>query len=82
MKPENKERYICPFPDCGKAFWKDEDQLDMCPEHRKLVNDLLWINQHVKFKPKETKAGLHLPGEEKVPSLDEIVKVMEREKKG
>lgn len=39
-------RYVCPFPDCGKTFWKAEGQPDVCPDHRKLLKDIAFALSH------------------------------------
>ena len=43
MKNENEERFICPFPNCGKTFWKADGEANCCPYHRQLIKDVLYI---------------------------------------
>jgi hypothetical protein len=53
MNRQNEEpRFICPFPDCGKVFWKAPGKPDCCPGHRQLIKDVVFITSHLqKVKP-------------------------------
>lgn len=54
-----EKRYICPFPDCGKVFTKQEGKPDCCPDHRRFITDWLYVNAHV--KPATTPGGIVIP---------------------
>ena len=38
----------CPFPDCGNSFVVIEGQPNVCPEHRKMINDFIFIFNRVR----------------------------------
>jgi len=44
----DETRYQCPFPGCGRAFWKEPGQPDLCNEHRRFVSDLVFALNHLK----------------------------------
>ena len=42
------KRYICPFPGCGRAFWKEEGKDDLCNYHKQFVGDLVFALNHLR----------------------------------
>ncbi len=57
----DEPRYICPFPNCGKVFWRVPNQPDCCPEHRQFISDVYFVQEHVHRKPAELPGGLVVP---------------------
>jgi len=49
-KKKDEKKFICPFPDCGKTFWKEPGKPDACPAHRQLIADVVHILNHLKPK--------------------------------
>ena len=43
-----RDRRPCPFPDCGKSFVVIEGQPNVCPEHRKMINDVVFIVNRIR----------------------------------
>ncbi len=64
-----EKRYICPFPDCGKVFTKQEGKPDCCPDHRRFIADWLYVNAHI--KPIAIPNGLVVPGSK---AYDQVVR--------
>ena len=44
----NEARFHCPFPGCGKIFWNEPGKPNVCPDHRKLIADVMFILDHTK----------------------------------
>lgn len=44
----DEPRYHCPFPGCGKTFFKVEGEPSVCPTHRQMIKDVVFILQHLK----------------------------------
>jgi len=53
----NETRYACPFPGCGRAFWKEEGKPNACNDHRKLINDVMFIMDHTTTRAKVEEEG-------------------------
>lgn len=51
-KEKEEPRFICPFPDCVKTFWKEPGKPDACGPHRQLIADVVFIIEHLKTGPK------------------------------
>jgi hypothetical protein len=54
QRQEHKDdkRYLCPFPNCGRAFWRESGKPDCCPLHRQMIQDVGFIIAHLKPVPK------------------------------
>jgi hypothetical protein len=51
QRPQEKKddrRYQCPFPKCGKLFWKEPGLPDCCPPHRQMILDVGFIMAHLR----------------------------------
>lgn len=58
-------QFHCPFPNCGRLFWKEPGLPDVCPYHRGLIEDVQFILAHLKPPPDEpagTKILVPKPG--------------------
>ena len=56
----------CSFPGCGHTFCQEPGQPNACPDHRKLIADVVFILDHLKTPEaiEETEAGepkLYIP---------------------
>lgn len=61
---EEKTRYACPFPGCGRPFTMEEGKPNACNEHRKLIDDVVFILGHLKSQetePKENEPFILVP---------------------
>jgi len=48
---KDDRRYQCPFPKCGKLFWKEPGLPDCCPPHRQMILDVGFIMAHLRPAP-------------------------------
>jgi hypothetical protein len=47
QKRKDEKKYLCPFPNCGKTFWKEEGKPDCCPYHGQFILDVFFTLDHV-----------------------------------
>ena len=48
------EKFICPFPNCGRSFVKEGGNVpDVCNYHRQFIIDYAFCIQHLTVTPKE-----------------------------
>ena len=52
-----RPRGKCSFPYCGKTFFLEEGQPNACPDHRKLIGDVIFIMNHLKTGESEAVGG-------------------------
>ena len=52
-----RPRGKCPFPGCGHTFFQEDGQPNACPDHRKLIADVLYIVNHTKTGEPEAVGG-------------------------
>jgi len=58
--------FRCPFPDCGAIFAKEPGKPDTCLRHRKLIDDVTFILNHMASpepieEPKEEGPKIFIP---------------------
>jgi hypothetical protein len=54
QKHKDDKRYVCPFPNCVRIFWREEGKPDCCPLHRQMIQDVGFIIAHLKPVPKQS----------------------------
>ena len=52
-----RPRGKCSFPGCGHTFFQEEGQPNACPDHRKLIADVMFILDHLKTAESTEETG-------------------------